>query len=457
MASHRRFILLVTLIAVAGALAVGGRAAYAALRGPVTTIGRSMPSRPVLPEAAIRDSDIVFYETRAHRDPTGAMDLARVAQLYLQRARETGNYQDVLRAEAAARQSVTNRAAHNASAPQVLASALLSEHRFAEALDVQRGLVDSDPTRLSYRAALGEIEFELGRYDEARGTFDTLRAHQNDLSVSSRLARWEEIEGRTGDARHLLHGALDEASRRPDLPREQVAWFWLRLGDLELRAGRPDVATYAYAKGLTVHPDDYRLLAAESHLDAVRHDWRGAIDAGERAIATNLDPATLGTISDAYAALGDAAQAAEYARVMEVAVSRQPGAYHRAWSLFLLDHGRRVSEVLTKARAELETRQDIYGYDVLAWALYKSGRTAAAAAAMQRALSQGTQDGMLFYHAGMIARAEGQPDLARTYLEHALRVNPYFQPLQPDSARAALATLPPSTGSGVCLTSCAHE
>jgi tetratricopeptide (TPR) repeat protein len=434
----------VAVLAIAGiALAAGGRAGYAKLRGPVTTIGRSMPTRPVLPEAAIRDSDIAFYERRARRDPTGAMDLARAAALYLQRARETGRYDDVLRAEADARQSLRNRDVHNASASQVLASALVSEHRFAEALEVQRGLSESDPTQLSFRAALGEIEFELGRYDDARATFDTLRGHKRELSVTSRLARWEEIEGRTADARHLLHLALDEAARRPDLPSEQVAWFWLRLGDLELRAGRPDVAAYAYAKGLTAHPGDYRVLAAESHLDAVRHDWHGAIDAGERAIMTNLDPATLGTISDAFGALGDSTQAAEYARVMEVSVSKQPGAYHRAWSLFLLDHGRRVSEVLVKARAELETRQDIYGYDVLAWALYKSGRTAEAETAMARALSQGTQDGMLFYHAGMIARAAGHPALARSYLERALQVNPYFQPLQPDSARAALAALPP--------------
>jgi tetratricopeptide (TPR) repeat protein len=403
-----------------------------------------MPSRPVLAEAAIRDSDIVFYETRARRDPTGAMDLARAAQLYLQRARETGHYEDVLRADADARQSLGNRAVHNASASQVLASALLSEHRFANALEVQRGLVESDPTHLSYRAALAEVEFELGRYDDARGTFDSLRAHKSELSVTSRLARWEEIEGRTTEARHLLHMALDEAGRRPDLPREQVAWFWLRLGDLELRAGRPDVASYAYVNGLAAHPDDYRLLAAESHLDAVRHDWHGAIDAGERAVVTNLDPATLGTISDAFGALGDTAQAAEYARVMEVAVSKQPGAYHRAWSLFLLDHGRRVSLVLAKARAELETRQDIYGYDVLAWALYKSGRTAEAESTMARALSQHTQDGMLFYHAGMIARAAGRPAMARSYLERALQVNPYFQPLEPDRARAVLAALPPA-------------
>jgi hypothetical protein len=63
---------------------------------------------------------------------------------------------------------------------------------------------------------------------------------------------------------------------------------------------------------------------------------------------------------------------------------------------------------------------------------------------MARALSQGTQDGMLFYHAGMIARAAGRLVLARSYLERALQVNPYFQPLQPDSARAVLAALPPA-------------
>ena len=74
----RPFTVIVTVLATVGvALAAGGRAGYAKLRGPVTTIGRSMPSRPVLPETAIRDSDIAFYERRARRDPTGAMDLAR--------------------------------------------------------------------------------------------------------------------------------------------------------------------------------------------------------------------------------------------------------------------------------------------------------------------------------------------------------------------------------------------
>jgi tetratricopeptide (TPR) repeat protein len=350
-----------------------------------TTVLMVMPRHPALSEPQIRDSDIVFYRARVERDPTGAMDLARLARLYMQRARETGDYADVIRAESASRASLHNRVPHNASAAQILAASLLSEHRFVEALDVERGLVAYDPARISYRAAYGEIAFELGRYDEARGTFDSLRSRAQDLSVAPRLARWEEIEGHTAAARHWLRVARDEALRRPDLPREQVAWMWLRSGDVELRAGRPDVAAFDYGQGLAAHPDDYRVLAAMAHLDAVEHRWRSAIAAGEQAIVSNLDPATLGTLSDAYGSLGDTAKAADYARVMEVAVSRQPGSYHRAWSLFLLDHGRRVPEVLAKARTELTTRQDIYGWDVLAWALYRSGRIGEAKSAMTRA------------------------------------------------------------------------
>ena len=109
-------------------------------------------------------------------------------------------------------------------------------------------------------------------------------------------------------------------------------------------------------------------------------------------------------ISDAYAALGDTVQAAEYTRAMELAVLGQPGQWHRAWSLFLLDHDRRVPEVLAHVRAELATRRDVYGYDLLAWALHKSGRDGEAREAMATALAQGTKDPQLLRHAAEIPR-----------------------------------------------------
>jgi hypothetical protein len=115
-----------------------------------------------------------------------------------------------------------------------------------------------------------------------------------------------------------------------------------------------------------------------------------------------LDPTTLGIIGDAYAATGDTITAEDYFKTMEVAVAGQPGAYHRAWSLFLLDHNRRVKEVLANVTAELESRRDIYGYDLYALALYKSGERMKAREAIAKALATGSRDPLILAHARLI-------------------------------------------------------
>ncbi|HVH66349.1 MAG TPA: tetratricopeptide repeat protein [Gemmatimonadales bacterium] len=375
-----------------------------------------------------RDADITFYARRVAADPIGAADRSRLAAVYLQRARETGDFADYRRAEALARRSLALRVAHNDNTYVVLASALLAQHRFTEARAAARALNARDPAVPGHRALLAEIELELGNYGAARALFDSLWPARHELSVASRLARWAEITGHTDLARRLLERARADARARRDLPPEQLAWFELRCGDLALRNGRLAEAEYAFREGLNVSPGDYRLLAALARLETARGRWREAIAYGEDAIAAVPDPATFGLISDAYAELGDTTRAAEYAHAMEIAVLGQPGQWHRAWSLFLLDHDRRVPDVLAKVDEELETRRDIYGYDLRAWALHKQHRDRDAWVSMARALSQGTTDAQLLYHASVIARALGESVTARGYLERARGVNPYYQP-----------------------------
>jgi tetratricopeptide (TPR) repeat protein len=393
-------------------------------------------------ELEVRTADIGFFEARAARDPESATDRTRLAALYMQRARETSDDQDYVRAEQTARASLALRTQRNDAASVVLASALLAQHRFIEARDVARSLVVQSPEVDAYRALLGETSLELGDYAAARASFGSLGgATRRSLSIAPRLARWAEIRGDTTAAREIMRDAAEAADERRDLPREQAAWFHLRLADLYLRQGRERGAERELRDGLAINPADHRLLAAMARLAAVRQDWREAIRYGDSAIAITLDPATLGLVSDAHAALGDTAKATEYVAAMEVAVGQEPGAYHRAWSLFLLDHGRRVPEVLAAAQAELAGRRDIHGYDLVAWALYKSGRAAEAREPMRLAMAQGTQDAMLHYHAGMIALASGDPVAARDHLERALAVAPAFDHAAPAIARATLDSL----------------
>jgi hypothetical protein len=100
-----------------------------------------------------------------------------------------------------------------------------------------------------------------------------------------------------------------------------------------------------------------------------------------------------------------------------------------------------VPRVLVNVEHELRTRRDLYGYDLLAWALHKAGRDAEARRAMDQALALGTRDAMLCYHAGIIAHALGDDVSARARLKAALAINPYWHPSQPADARAVLHAL----------------
>ncbi|HXT18478.1 MAG TPA: tetratricopeptide repeat protein [Gemmatimonadaceae bacterium] len=392
---------LLAMLTLAGIACVAGASGCSSRRQvrPPTIQAATSSERDVL------EADILFYRERAARDPSGAADLAHLSALYLERARQSGDQRDAVLAEQAARHSLANRSTHNAAARQVLASALLAQHRFDEALVVAKRVRDSEPSSPALRAMVAEIEMELGAYDSAKVGFASLDSAKHSLAVAPRLARWAEIRGHTEAARRYMRDALATAQRTPGMPREQVAWFWLRAGDIELRDEKFAAADSAYQAGLRANPNDYRVLAGLARLAAARGNWRAAAHFGEASIASNLDPATLGIVSDAYAALGDTAKAAEFARALDVAVSHQPGAYHRAWSLFLLDHDRRVSLVSRNIRKEMKSRRDIYAYDLLAWSLHKQGRDIEALSAIHMALGQGTKDPLLARHAAAIEAA----------------------------------------------------
>ncbi|MEO7366606.1 MAG: tetratricopeptide repeat protein [Gemmatimonadaceae bacterium] len=437
MRPHRRSVLWLLALAIVAPAAWFGAKRIEALEAKPVTIVKPTPEA----DLAQRDIQIATWKKALEMDPQSAMALGQLGGLYMQRARETGDDQNYAVAEQYARRSVDLRTNRNGATIVTLAGALLAQHRFVEADSLVTKLVAMEPDIPQYTSMYAEIKLELGQYDAARVVFDSLHAQRNHLSIVPRLARWMELNGNSEGARKLLYDALAESKSRRDLPVEQVAWFELRVGDIDMRNGRMNGARTALEDGLKVSPNDYRLLASMAKLEAVEGNPKKAIEYGERAMAIKLDPATLGTIGDAYAAIGDKVQSDEYFKTMEVAVAGQLGPYHRAWSLFLLDHDRRVPEVLKNVQAELVSRKDIYGYDLLAWALHKSGRNAEAKTAMTSALRLGTKDAMLFYHAGMIENALGNKAAARTYLEEALSVNPHFHPTQPAEIRAVLRSM----------------
>lgn len=385
-------------------------------------------------ELDIRSKDIEFYTKRANEDPQSAEDRAMTAGLYLQRARETGDVNDYRAAERYADASLALRRVRNGKALLTYASALLAQHKFPAALAAAQSLVDSDPTESRYRALYAELLVEMGRYDASRAQFDSMRGDLRTLAVAPRYARYLEIIGRTDLARAILRRAVSD-TRDNDLPREQLAWFHLRMADLEVRNGRLRVAQRQLNDGLLAAPEDGRLWAAQARIHALKGEWRKVLRAVER-VGDRADVATTALSGDAHAALGDTANALTSWKAADAMALANPEPFNRQWTLFRLEHGIELDETRTLLEREIAIRQDVYGWDQLAFARYLAGDLPGAAAANQAAMAMGTRDANLYYRGAMIARAQGDSTRARMLATQALQLNPRFHHRYVADARA---------------------
>ena len=381
---------------------------------------------------------VAFYQSRVKRNPqNGAIEWAQLAGAYLQRCRETGDIADALRAEAAAKHSIAIRSINNAPAWDALARSLFTQHQFvqAEALARVTSLkYQDDPDALNGYAGAA---LERGDYSTAERALQrpiVAGADKPDPSVQALQARLLDINGRPAEALRLLRLAQAEADGNLDAPRENVAWFHMRVGDELARMGRADDAQKSYLEALSLYPHDYKTMTGLARLAAGRSDWPGTISWGMKAEQVVPTPEAVALVGDAYAASGDTKNAEAQYRLIEAmgTISRaQSMVYDRYRAMFDANHSRHLAEALQLAQREMGVRRDVYAYDTLAWAYLKNGKLPQADAAMKQAMAHGTQDALLFYHAGTIAGAQGDHVRADADLVRASALDPYFRPSAP--------------------------
>jgi tetratricopeptide (TPR) repeat protein len=120
---------------------------------------------------------------------------------------------------------------------------------------------------------------------------------------------------------------------------------------------------------------------------------------------------------------------------------RQRGAVEdrRTLALYLATTGQEVETAVRLAEEELAARADVFTLDTLAWALHAAGRHDEARAVSERALTVGTQEARLFYHAGVIAAAVGQPDEATHWFAKATALRQMLLPSEREHLAQASA------------------
>jgi tetratricopeptide (TPR) repeat protein len=330
-----------------------------------------------------------------------------------------------------------------------MAEVCMGEHRFADALSYAQKALSLGTGDVSPFAIVGDAYADMGEYEKARVAYGRLTPRDMTLSPrtayarDSRLSYLRFIAGDTAGAISLMKTAVTEGVEA-QLPSENLAWLYYELGEYFTQTGDSASADSAYVAALKTHPGDYRSLAALAKLRANNGRDAEAIVLYQKAISFVPMPTFIAELGDLYARSGNQTEARkQYALVEYIGLLGHINQvlHNRDLALFYADHDMKLAEALDLAQKELEVRHDVYTWDALAWALYKSGKLTEAAKASEKAMQFGTRDSLLLFHAGMIADALGQQEQARSELKEALQINPHFHLRYANIAQQRLATL----------------
>ena len=384
---------------------------------------------------------------------------AGLGAAYLQKGRETGDAADYELARTALNKSLDLMSNDPAAAFAMtqMAVACMAEHQFDEAYTwAQKALAvgSGDP---SPWAIAGDALADMGDYQNAAEAYSRLKLvygsedEQQAISYQrdSRMSYLRLVAGDAQGAIQLMQGAVKTATEM-HMPAENIAWSDYQLGEEYFQAGDIAHAEQAYLASLQLYAGYYRALAGLAKARSTQGNYREAAALYDKAIAAVPYPEYAAALGDVYRALGESDKVQKEFELVEFIghlseINQQ--IHNRDLALFYADHGIKLDQAVVLARRELEVRHDVYTWDVLAWTLFKHGESKEAAAAMSHALSQGTRDVQLFFHAGMIYADLGDSARAQGFLQQALAINPHFHPIYAETARQTLAKLTTKTGS----------
>ena len=309
------------------------------------------------------------------------------------------------------------RGARGPDALLLRAHALQSLHHFAEAEVVARQLVRLRERPFDY-GVLGDVLIDQGKVREGAEAYQKMVDLRPDLQSYVRAAHVRWLIGDPEGAIELIKLATSAAS--PNDP-EAAAWAFTRLALYQLQRGAKKQALAACDAALSLQSDYAPAMLARGRTLLAMNRSADAVTELQRAVKLNPLPEYQWTLADALNLAGDHDQAAE--------VERQISAGDpRTLSLYLATRNQDLDRAVQLAQKELTNRGDVFTHDVLAWALAAAGRATEAQQFADQALSQGTVDARLYFHAGVIAALNNDNTRARRWLTQAAAIQQMLLP-----------------------------
>lgn len=399
---------------------------------PTAKEGRA--SRAQTTERVIRN-----LQTSLEKNPHNSQQWALLGAAFLQRVRENGDPSNYSRAEQAF-QKALELDQNNFLAVGGMGGLKLAQHQFREAIVWGERAAQLNPDNAGLYGVLGDAQLELGEYDAAFKHFQTMVDTRPDLSSYARVSYARELVGDRAGALENMERAVNAGAANS----EARSWALVQLGNLYFGQGDLENARSAYQAALQNWNDYPYARGGLAQVYAAQGDYAQAIQTYTRLLETIPLPEFVIGLGDVYQVSGDNANAQkQYALVaaMQQLASANGVDTDAELALFNADHKMDLNHTLELAKRAYEKRPGIFVADTLAWTYYQRGDYKNAEEYIEKALSLGTQNALLLYHAGMIQVALGNAARGRELLERALELNPHFSLRYAPGARLMLEEL----------------
>jgi tetratricopeptide (TPR) repeat protein len=441
---------LLIVSAVAGCAALGGVLMLLPWEGTETRSPAPAPGAQAMAAvtggvpAAMPGLAALIDEREAHlrAHPKDARSWAVLGAAYVEQGRRTALPAYYPRAEKALRTALKVRPHGNAEALDGLAALANARRDFPAARKWGEAALKLAPKRWTTYPLLIDAYTGLGDHKAGKRTLDRLLELRSGPAVMARAAAVYRNQGRREDAA----AALSDAAASAGAPAERAAYLE-RAGQLAWERGDRQVALRHFREAVRVDPDQRAAQAGQGRALAALGRTTEALDAYRVALARQPSPQYALELGELYESLGEVQAArVQYDLLRELVRRGAVGGVDDELVLGRLeaDHGDARSAV-RRLSAEWLRQPGTEVADALGWALHRAGRDEEALTFAVRATDEehggGVRSALYAYHRGMIEKELNQDGPARRHLREALRINPYFSPLQVPLARQALTEL----------------
>ena len=386
------------------------------------------------------DKIIDFYKAQIKRSPDDYFNHNRVGELYIRKARETGQLSYYDKAEEFLNYALELNS-HNYPSYIYLGQVSSSRHNFAQTLRHAQKAIEINDIEASAYGIMGDAYIELGKYEKARKAYGKMGKLGPSLFSLSRLSHIKDITGDTEGSINDMKKSISYGIRHR-LPKENIAWAEVILGSIYFNKGDLKNAEIHYKKSLSFLKNYYLALEHIAELNAVKGNYKQAIKVYSRVLEINPNPDFHVAIADVFEKMGNKEKSREH---YEIATDKYEYQLNSGFNGYLGHHARfyadseiDLQKALQLAKKDLEIKKDVHAYDTLAWVYYKLGDYERALSYCRESLKQGTKDAGIYFHTGMINYKAGNFSDARKYLGLSLKTNPYFDMNSPDQAKAVI-------------------